>query len=214
MIEAIIFDFDGVIIDSERKSVVDNLEFLKKNGIVSPNEREIKALVGTTDTDNYRYMSKVLNISFEEAETKLSEYIDKHPYTKELIFPEVYPLLKEFHSKYKLAIASNSPLSFVEKMTESSDIRKYFDKIISGRELGSVKPDPGIYLYARKILNVSSDKCLVVEDSPLGILAGKAAIMKVVGRYDRYLDLDVSQADYVISNLLELRDVIRKENEL
>ena len=127
---------------------------------------------------------------------------------------EVYPLLKEFHGKYKLAIASNSPLSFVEKMTESSDIRKYFDKIISGRELGSVKPDPGIYLHARKILNVSSDKCLVVEDSPLGILAGKAARMKVVGRYDRYLDLDVSQADYVISNLLELRDVIRKENEL
>lgn len=214
MIEAIIFDFDGVIIDSERKSVIDNLEFLKENGIVSPNEEEVKALVGTTDVENYRYMSKVLGISLKNAETKLSEYIDKHPYTKDLIYPEIYPLLKGIFGKFKLAIASNSPLSFVRKMTKDGGIDKYFDQIISGRELGSVKPDPGIYLYTRKILNVPSYKCLVVEDSPLGIQAGKAAGMKVVGRYDQYLKLDVSSADYVVNNLLELEDVIRKENRL
>lgn len=215
MIKGIIFDFDGVIIDSENKSVKDNIKFLKENGLENPNIDEVKALVGTTDIDNYKYMQKVLNISYEEAKYKLEEYILAHPYVaSELVYPEIYKLLEKVHGKIKTAIASNSPYAYVSSMLHDGSLEKYFQYVISGRDLGSHKPDPTIYLHTAKVIGINPDECLVVEDSPNGIEAGKRAGMTVVGRYDDFLQLDVSKADYIIKNISEIEDILIKEGVL
>lgn len=213
MIKTIIFDFDGVLIDSESKSVKDNVNFLKDNGIVEPDLKEIKALIGTTDVDNYIYMAKILNISLDEAKAMQKQYEKEHPYKgKELVFPEVVPFLQYLKRKgFITAIASNSLLTFVQQMLKEAEITNYFDYVISGREFGTVKPDPTIYLHTAKQCHTEPVECLVIEDSPIGIQAGINAGMKVVGIYNSFLQLDVSKADYIVNNLLEIKDVIEKE---
>lgn len=215
MIETVIFDFDGVLINSEAKSVTDNYNFLVDNGIENPNLKELKALVGTTDIDNYIYMARIMNISVEEA-TKLNlEYQRQHPYKgKELVFPEAVTLLQYLKKKkIKVAIASNSILEFVQTMLDEAEITEFFDYVISGREFGAVKPDPTIYIYTANKCETNADKCLVVEDSPVGIKAAINAKMKVVGLYSDFLKLDVSEADYVVNNLKNIINIIEEENK-
>lgn len=209
MVKVIIFDFDGVIIDSEKKSVLDNIDFLKENGIDKPNIMDLKALVGTTDIANYEYMSRTLGISYTEAKNKLEQYIEFHPYTIDLIFPEVELLLRELYQKYKLVIASNSPINYVIGLLQKANLYDYFDFVISGKSCVRPKPDPAIYIEANKRCNVSPEECLVIEDSTVGIIAGKRAGLTVVGRYDSFFDMDLTLADYIITNLSQIKDILK-----
>lgn len=212
MIKVVIFDFDGVLIDSETKSVIDNINFLKINGVKKPNEKEIKELVGATDIDNYLYMAKALDISFLKAKKMLTLYIEENPYDASLLFPEVHMLLNNLYGNVKMSIASNSPQAFLDRITEEACIGRYFEKIVSCREIGTKKPEPDIYIYTSKLLDVNPDECLVVEDSPLGILAAKRAGMKVIGIHNDYLKLNIDSADYKINNLLEITKILEMEN--
>ena len=80
--------------------------------------------------------------------------------------------------------------------------------IVTGDDFKESKPNPEIYLYCQKTLKLKSDECLVVEDSPIGIEAGKRAGLKVVARKDTKLNMDQSLADYYIDDLWGLKDLI------
>jgi len=215
MYKSIIFDLDGVLIDSERKSVEDNCDFLIRNGVSEPNLKEVKALIGTTDTDNVIYMSENLGVSYEEAERIYLEYMEEHPFRgDELVFPEAVPLLSFLKAEgYILAVVSNSRIEYVEQMLKEGKIRGYFDHVISGRNKNLVKPDPGIYLYAAEQIGCKPEECFVIEDSPNGVQAARNAHMKVAGMYSPFLQLDVTKADYIVDNLMDVKNLLIGEEK-
>ena len=78
-------------------------------------------------------------------------------------------------------LASSSPLDYIEQVLKTCELEGYFDKVISGELFKKNKPDPEVYQKAISALEVLPNECLVVEDSTIGITAGKAAKAKVVG---------------------------------
>lgn len=210
MIKTIIFDFDGVLIDTEKKGVIDNYNFLKINGIECPNLEELKELVGTTDIKNYEYISKVLSIDINEAKLTLEKYIEKNPYTIELFFEGTKGILKCLNKKYSLIIASNSPMEFIRKMITEYGIEDYFYKIYSCRDMVAPKPSPEIYNYIVSSCGLNKDECIVVEDSLIGVEAALKADIKVIGKEDDFLNISLSKANYLIKDLKELPDLLRR----
>ena len=182
MIKTIIFDFDGVLIDTEKKGVIDNYNLLKINGIECPNLEELKELVGTTDIKNYEYISKVLSIDINKAKLTLEKYIEKNPYTIELFFEGTKGILECLNRKYSLIIASNSPMEFIRKMINEYGIEDYFYKIYSCRDMVAPKPSPEIYNYIVSNCGLNKDECIVVEDSLIGVEAALKADIKVIGK--------------------------------
>ena len=210
MIKTIIFDFDGVLIDTEKKGVIDNYNFLKINGIERPNLEELKELVGTTDIKNYEYISKVLSIDINKAKLTLEKYIEKNPYTIELFFEGTKGILKCLNKKYSLIIASNSPMEFIRKMITEYGIEDYFYKIYSCRDMVAPKPSPEIYNYIVSSCGLNKDECIVVEDSLIGVEAALKADIKVIGKEDDFLNISLNKANYLIKDLKELPDLLRR----
>ncbi len=212
MLKGIIFDLDGVLINSERKSVEDNRDFLWENG-VEPNMRDLIALVGTTDLDNFAYMAKILKVDFATAQAMLERYIDEHPmHGPEILMPGAISLLEFLKNRgLVIALASNSPLDFVDRMLDECGMRPFFDHIVSGRTLNRCKPDPAIYLYSMKQLGLSPEELLVIEDSPYGVEAAVRAGLRVASLRDPVLELDLSQATWQIDSLDQIKDIVKQE---
>lgn len=118
----------------------------------------------------------------------------KQIYTLEIIYQRCHPvfhheyaLAKLHQSGYKIAVCSNSVRKTVELMMERSGLIDYLDAIISNEDVKKAKPDPEMYLAAIKSFDVKPCECLVVEDNPVGVLAGQASganVLKVGTVYD------------------------------
>lgn len=212
MLKGIIFDLDGVLINSERRSVEDNRDFLWENG-VEPNIRELTALVGTTDIDNFAYMAKVLKVDISTAQCMLERYLSSHPMLgPDILMSDTIPLLKFLKAQdLVVALASNSPMDFVDRMLDECEIRPFFDHIVSGRTLNRCKPDPAIYLYSMEKLKLNQEELLVVEDSPYGVEAALRAGLRVAAVRDPVLDLDLSPATWQIDRLGQVENIVKQE---
>jgi HAD superfamily hydrolase (TIGR01509 family) len=127
------------------------------------------------------------------------------------MFPETQPVIRELHEKgYKLACCSSSSPDYIDRALTDMEIKQYFDVIVSGHDFEHGKPAPDIYLYARDRFGLKSGECLVVEDSPIGIKAGKQAEMTVVARRDHVFGMDQSAADYHVDSLEELLPIVER----
>ena len=87
-------------------------------------------------------------------------------------------------------------------------MRPWFDLVVSGRQFKRSKPDPEIYHYTANTLKVSEAECFVIEDSEVGIEAGKAAGMTVAALRDDRFGFDQGKADYLMESLIEILDYL------
>lgn len=208
MLKAVLFDMDGVLVDSELLHGKALVLAMKQLGI-DISLTYCYTFVGTTNFHtmstiikdyNLNYtVEEVLNLYEEHKENLLkTEGYIPIPYTKELI----QSLKKE---GILLAIASSSSLETISYITNTFGIYAYFDKIISGTTLKRSKPAPDIYIKAAEELGVSTDECLVIEDATVGVAAGKAAGMPVVGFYNPNSgNQDLSKADIIMEGFEEI----------
>ena len=117
---------------------------------------------------------------------------------RSLLFEGVNIWLDYFQKQeYHQAIASSAPMKNIDALINPSQIRSYFEKIISGANLPS-KPAPDVFLLAARELNLSSAHCIVIEDAPAGLQAGKSAGMKTIGVASSH-PMNSLEADLVIS---------------
>lgn len=93
---------------------------------------------------------------------------------------------------------------------DQAGLRKYFSLIVSGEQFKESKPNPEIYLYTIKELNVNKDEAIIIEDSSKGILAANRAGIKVLALKDDKFGLDQSQADIIINELNDIIKLIEK----
>lgn len=213
MIEAVIFDMDGLMIDSERVTFEGYQHVLKKDNLTM-SEETYKTLLGKTVKAVYELFASDYGEQYDVDRVikEVHQYIadrfenDGVPLKKGLL--ELLKYLKE--NNYKTIVATSSHRSRVDLILKQAKITEYFDDSICGDEVTHGKPDPEVFLKACQKLNVSPDKALVLEDSESGINAAYNAKIKVIGIPDmKYPDEKYVQMTYSIMNdLLEVRDFL------
>ena len=203
--KAVIFDMDGVIIDSEPIHFEVDMQTMREFG-VNISKDELNKYVGTTN----EYMLNDL-INKYKIQRSLKEILE---YKMELTIrriketkinaisgiPELLISLK--HNNIKTAIGSSSPKELIITVIEKFQLGKYFDCIVSGDEVKEGKPKPDIYLEVSKRIGVNPEECIVIEDSRNGVLAAKNAGMKCFGfRNVNSGNQDLSKADIIVDSI-------------
>ncbi|MBU3192043.1 HAD family phosphatase [Clostridium bowmanii] len=210
MLKAVIFDMDGVIIDSEPTHMKLENETYKKLGIEVTDD-EHHSFVGATS--NYMWEALKNKYKLNQTLEELIEY-DRNKYFKHLNSDEceiilidgVKELIQDLYENgVKLAIASSSPLDVIYAIAKKFQIEEYFEAFVTGDYVKRSKPEPDIFIFAAEKLGVSAENCIVIEDSHNGVLAAKKAGMKCVGiNSDPEGSQDISMADLVINKFKEV----------
>ncbi len=209
MIRAVIFDMDGLMVDSEP------LHYQIRNEVLRTLGHQM----------NMQVEAKILGRSLREVETiikeefNLNESIEWLMEENEKIFLErmktelklralVSELVRMLAEKdIKMAVASSQQPEYVNWAVEYFGFKSYFSVVLTGADVrGRSKPDPTIFLKTAEKLRVEPSDCLVLEDSVNGVLAGKGAGMKVIAVYDSHFNKpeDYPMANRVVSSLKEV----------
>lgn len=209
MIEAIIFDMDGVIIDSEplwKKAIIN---VMKQEGFDFTIEM-CNRTKGMRVDEVIKYWKTELNADF-----------DSNKLSKDIVEEVIYLIKKEGEAieglekilkkakinNMKIALASSSPSLIINVVLKKLNIIDYFDIVQSAEKEEFGKPHPGVFITTAKKLNVNPVNCLVIEDSLHGVIAGKAAKMKVVAmpeKEEKQLN-KFAIADSIVNKLTEIR---------
>lgn len=207
--KAVIFDMDGVLVDTERFFHQKRLDYLESIGIdTSKFPRSYFAGGRVRDLwpellgDKYREE----DVPKLQADYRIFKESTHYSY-KALLFPDVIELLEFLKSSgYKIGIASSSDHAQIERCFNEAGIGQFFDVTCSGEDFVETKPNPEIYLTAMKKLSVTALETLIIEDSTMGIEAGKAAGATVWAIRDDFFGMDQSQSDLLVQNLHEVKE--------
>lgn len=180
-IQAVLFDMDGVLVDSEPLHLRATQAALGSRG-ASYTERDNRAFFGATDVE----MLRVLRILFDLPEPTASLVESRINHLLALIRSEAQPMpgvpaipRRLRATGLALGLASASPRRIVQAVLQTVGLDECFQAIVSGDEVARGKPAPDGFLMAARRLAVEPERCLVVEDSRNGVLAAKAAGMAV-----------------------------------
>lgn len=209
-----IFDMDGVIVDNSTFHFLSWQEACKRHGIElseSYYQREL----------NGRPMKAILSILFgeniSEEEGKKFEQ-EKEALYREMYQPHIKPttgLIDFLHSLRAAniisAVGTSAPPENVDFTLDHTRTRDFFKGIIDASMVRKGKPDPEVYLKAADLLNLYPHQCMVFEDAIMGVKAGKAAGMKVIGLATTHKATDLQEADLVVNHFADLNlSIIRK----
>jgi len=212
MLTALIFDFDGLLADSEtiyrRITYQMAAEFDKK----LPDDIWAKQM-GRSPLESLTIFRAELGITTHSAQelVDLRNQMMMAAFRKDLQFmPGAQEILEFFHGKMKMAIATGSPRILMDMAVEKLGLSSYFDFMLPSDDIGAGKPDPEIYLKAIEAIGVKPESCVVLEDSGNGALAGHRAGCYVIAVPSGYtIDQDFSCADCVVKDLTEAAEIIR-----
>jgi HAD superfamily hydrolase (TIGR01509 family) len=199
-LEAVLFDMDGVIIDSEPLWSEAERQLLARRNLTY-SEQLKPLLMGLDSREAVRILKKHYDLGesveelVDERNQLVSELIQQHgqaiPYALELI-------QQVRNGGVKTVVASSSPYALVELVVVKLGIGPLLDLVLSGDEVSRGKPAPDIYEIAAKTLGVAPECCLIVEDAPNGVRAAKAAGMRCVAITTGASKTELAAADQVV----------------
>lgn len=215
MIKAIFFDFDGVIVDSEKLHSDLTINYLRSNKIPIP-VYEVYGAVGGNPKMNY--WKRVYNTYKNNISCSYNEFVggirNAHKSLKDfdyskIMFEDVPYVLNNLKNKgYLLALASSSPRDYLVKNLINCGLTNIFDFIISGQEIEHSKPSPDIYNKCIECFNLQRDECIVIEDSFFGIQAAKNAGLFTIAIKDYRFGIRQELADAFADNLTDAMDIL------
>lgn len=218
-IKAVLFDMDGLMIDTESLSTEAFINSAKAQGYNMTKEETLKVL-GFTKASIYQFWIDYFqgtNVDGKKLVDDHYEYIENVLYT---VGPEKMPYVEELlkylrENNYKIAVASSSDTADIKNNLEKTKLEKYIDEIASGAEVENGKPAPDVFLLAAKRLGVDAKDCLILEDSKAGIKAGKASGAMVFMVPDMFtVDKECEDtADRILTNLGEVIEILEGKNE-
>lgn len=204
---AIIFDMDGVLFDTETFYYHRREKFLAEKGIsikhlppiffIGGNMKQIWRDILRDDYENW---------DIHQLQEEYTIYKHNHPLPyKDLIFPDTFEVIKKFYDNgHRLGLASSSTKHDILKALDDTKMREYFSVILSGEEFPKGKPHPAIYQGAARQLGTNHDNILVVEDSEKGIQAGVSADLQVWSIEDKLFGMNQSKANRLVDNLTQI----------
>ena len=198
---AFIFDMDGVIVDSNPVHKIALQQFCKKYGYDLSESDLRDKIYGRTNRD------WLLNLFGALDDLTIRKYAGEKEALFRSLYKDIKPLegLVSFLGKLdKLgiskAIATSAPRANVDFTLDNTDIRQYFKTILDDSFVSEGKPNPQIYLKSAQALGFDPARCIVLEDSLSGVMAGKGAGCKVVGLTTTHTPEELGESDLVIKN--------------
>lgn len=183
MVQAVIFDMDGVLIDSEPYWAEAEQHVFRQLGVTLDPAitSQTSGMTTRAVTELWFKHSPWQGLSVEQAEQAVIDYVAEAVLKRGVVKKGVLELLQQLQSwQIPVALATNSPGSLMNTVLDKLQIRPYFQALCSIELVTQGKPKPEIYHLAASKLGVASEHCLVFEDSVTGLTAAKAAGMKVV----------------------------------
>ena len=207
---AVIFDMDGLLLDTETLWHESEVELFRRHGVEFTREDQL-AVIGTSRAITSRYFAERLEWPIERGDELVDEMVglmhdrvrrqvDARPGAVELIDG-----LRRLDG-VRLGLASNSPRFLVDEALESSGFADAFEAIVTADDVEHAKPAPDIYLRACALLSVAPSEAVALEDSASGVTAAKAAGLTCIA-VPLFAETDVSAADRVIESLEELLEL-------
>ena len=203
---AIIFDMDGVLVDSEPLDFRACNILLEQEGMAPITMEENRThLLGTTVDETWQRLTKLRRLP-----RPLAYYIEQYdPIVRQLLLEDLSPqpgvlrLLEALRQrKMKTAVASSSLRAWVDLKLSILGLQDTFDLVLGGDEVSRGKPRPDIYLLAAQGLGLPPKECIAIEDSPVGIAAAVAAgTYTVAVRTSSTHGMDISQAHLILDSL-------------
>jgi HAD superfamily hydrolase (TIGR01509 family) len=181
VIEAVVFDLDGVIVDSEHVWDEVRQRLAEERG-GRWHDQASRDMMGMSSLEWSRYMHDVIGLA-EPPEEINAEVLRRlvAVYREELpLLPGAVEAVEALAARWPLGLASSSNRELIDLVLRVSGLERWFAATVSSEEVARGKPAPDVYLEAARRLDVPAERCAAVEDSENGILSAKAAGMRVV----------------------------------
>ena len=205
MAAAVIFDMDGVLLDSEPLHYEAVRQILEEQGVEFPLEDYFRYL-GTTLPSTWDDLCSRYPIAmpFEQFEARYNaDVLAQYEAGAPLIAGAMELVQQLSAAEVPIAVASSSHRQWVEAALSGAGLREYFDQTTAGDEVSEGKPSPEIYLKAAAKLGFAPEDCIAVEDAPAGVESAAAAGMRVVlVRSELTTDLNLT-SDWEVDDLTE-----------
>lgn len=204
VIKGVVFDFDGVLADTEKLQYEKWNLVLKKFGIKISKEEYIKHYCGKSSKNEIpRLLKERYNIPIDEEDIakRAQEHLKILFKNKAKIMPYALKAIKTISKKYKIAIASGENDEQLEMKLRSVKLEKLFPPEVRSTEekAGRGKPFPDMYIFATKLIGLSPLECVAFEDTEKGIKAAKSAGLFVIALPNDFTkNQDFSEADRVV----------------
>lgn len=218
---AVIFDMDGVLVDTEPIYIDINRRLLKKLGVKLPLER-LLSYVGLSARQIWSEIRRDFGLgqSVEELIRLEMDELDRGlgALAEIPVMPGVITLIETLRGlNHILGVGSSSPRRLIDMILTKTQLRSYFEAVVSAEEVVHGKPAPDIFITVAARLSSNPASCAVVEDSPHGIRAARSAGMQAIGfQHTHSGNPDLSEADLVINDFSNrsIRKVVKLVNIL
>lgn len=209
--KALIFDMDGLMIDSER------LYFEVERALARRYGKEVRdetlwRMMGRTPLEGLTIYVRELDLPLSPAEAVVirNDLMREKMKNDLLPMPGLFHILDSFRGGRKMAVSTGAPREFMDIALDKLGIRERFDVLLASDGIARGKPDPEIFLKTCEKLGVPPDRTVVLEDSENGVIAGKRAGCAVVAVPNDYTrGQDFSRADFIAADLFEAERIIR-----
>jgi len=214
MFEAVIFDWDGTLVDSHQIVVASFQKALATFNHKMSSEF-IRRLIGVGATETFREIFRVSKTSFNE--TQIENLVQKKIQNEIEMSNEVkllrgaVELLETLLGKIRVGLASMNNREIIYHMLKTKNIQRFFNAIITADDIANSKPHPEIFLKCATKLKCKPRECVVVEDSIFGVEAAKKATMAVIaipmGAYSKK-ELRKAKPELIVDSLQEKRKIL------
>jgi cytidine deaminase len=211
MIQAVLFDMDGVLVDSEEFICKAAVEMFREKGLTVKPEDFIP-FVGTGENRYIGGVAEKYNFPVDIEAVKKRTYEIYEIIVRNKLKP--LPGVKEFiesckKRNLKIAVATSADeIKMRINLREIGLPVETFDITVNGLQIERKKPFPDIYLKAAELLDISPRDCLVVEDAPSGISAAKSAGMKCLAVMSSFSDRELKDADWIVKDLTSVPEEV------